>query len=77
MEQITLRCDVCKLDSSLTSGWLIAITDPPTPARPGSIGIAFGPIEAETFDPEMKREHVCGQECAHKRLSQWLAANNL
>lgn len=77
MEQVTLKCDVCKISSAETDGWLVAITDPPSLERPGSIGIAFGPIDAETFDPEMKREHICGQECAHKRLSIWLANNNL
>lgn len=69
---MVLICDVCGRQKGSTNHWYVAITDPPTAELPGSEGIAFGPIEAETFDPALKREHICGQECLHKRLSQWL-----
>jgi hypothetical protein len=72
MEQVVLVCDVCGRQKGATNHWYVAVTDPATHDRPGSEGIAFGPIDAETFDRDTKREHICGQECLHKRLAQWL-----
>jgi hypothetical protein len=63
-----ISCDVCGQPKGATNHWLIAITDP----HPGTVGIAFGKLGQEVGDPDFKLEHLCGQACAHKRLSQWL-----
>lgn len=72
MEITVITCDICGRTKGATNHWYVAITDPCTAQRSGSCGIAFGPVDAETFDPGMKREHICGQECLHKRLAFWL-----
>lgn len=67
-----LKCDVCGAESSETSTWLVAATIPPTPKRPGEVGIGFAPIETPTYDRSIKVEHICSHACAVKRFSQWL-----
>jgi hypothetical protein len=65
-------CNVCGLAKGETNHWLKCITIPPTAEAPGLEGIAFALIDAPVYDPDIKIEHLCGQGCAHKRLSQWL-----
>ena len=68
MRSNAVICDVCKRQKQETNHWLVAIV------RPLYEGILFEP--AESVD-EPRRDNViyqdiCGQQCAHKRLSAWL-----
>ena len=61
-------CDVCTRQKQETNHWLVAIV------RPFYEGIIFEPADA-VEDPhrdDVIYEDICGQECAHKRLSVWL-----
>ena len=63
-------CDICGRPKGETNHWLAAIT---IPANDQDLrGIAFAPIDTPVNDPAIKKEHICGQACAHKRFSQWL-----
>lgn len=73
MEFTGIKCDVCGREKKETNHWLVCITSPPTAQAPGTEGIAFGPAGSMSDDPSLKKEDICGQECAQKRLSQWLA----
>jgi hypothetical protein len=69
-----IKCDVCGALKGETNGWLIAIMSA-TPDEPRQIGIAFGPINTPMGGCEdLKIEHICGDGCAAKRFSQWLAS---
>lgn len=67
-----LKCDACGVEKPSASGWLLAITIPPTEAAPGMEGIAFAPVGTPVNDPDIKLEHLCCHGCAIKRFSQWL-----
>lgn len=68
MDFVTKRCDVCTREKLETNHWLVAIR------RDGFEGLIFQP--AETVEEPRKSsfiyEDICGQECAHKRLSRYL-----
>jgi hypothetical protein len=72
MEVTTIICDVCRTHKQEANHWYVAITDPRVASSRLFDGIAFGTIGSEVNDPLLKVEHICGQECLHKRLSQWL-----
>jgi len=63
-----VQCDVCGNPKKETNHWLIALT------RMDYEGIIFLPAEAveEPRRDNVVYEDLCGQECAHKRLSAWL-----
>lgn len=63
-----ITCDVCGQPKGATNHWYLVVS------RPGGPGIAFGPISMGVDDSDLKQEHICGQACAHKRFSQWLAS---
>lgn len=67
MEISSIFCDVCGSRKREVNHWFTAIT------RAGTSGIAFGPAHAEydAEDSALTVENICGQECLHKRLSQW------
>jgi len=69
MDVNTVKCDVCGRQKQETNHWLVAV------AMPGIDGVMF--VQAENAltprEPSYKYEDICGQECAHKRLSQYLA----
>lgn len=60
-------CDVCGRVKGEGNGWLIAISDP---ERPGAI--AFGSAEMEPADQAFVVQDICGENCAHVRLSRAL-----
>lgn len=65
------RCDVCGVEKGETNHWLVAIT------YPAWTGILFAPAE-DALQPgdrpaESRYEDICGEACAHKRLSQFLS----
>jgi hypothetical protein len=67
MDVATKACNVCDRIKQDTNHWVVAIV------RPGYEGIIFVPAEAAQ-DPRVEGyeyEDLCGQNCAHKRLSQW------
>lgn len=70
MEIPQIYCDVCGRAKAETNHWFVAVSNPKHVK-----GIAFGPSDA-LFSPEFTSEHICGQECLHKRLSQWLEFNS-
>lgn len=66
---IITRCDVCGTakGESNHNHWLLAITEA------GFSGIMFVPSEASDRNALCASyEDICGQACAHKRLSQFL-----
>ena len=68
MDVSTVGCNQCKRQKQEVNHWLIAIT------MPGMEGILFLPAEAVEL-PKLEGfvyEDICGQACAHKRLSQYL-----
>lgn len=71
MEQTILICDVCGRQKGETNHWALVVTS----KTPSVLGIAFGRLQDENnlADPdELTIEHVCGRECATKRLAQFL-----
>ena len=65
-----VKCDICGREKGATNHWIVARVSESGPA-----GIAFLPIDdpvARQDVPRVAAEDICGQECAHKRLSQWL-----
>jgi hypothetical protein len=69
MESVQITCDVCGRVKQETNHWFKAVVDP---VHPNPAGIAFGTSAAEVGDSDLKIEHICGQECLHKRLSRWI-----
>lgn len=61
-------CKVCGAPKLTTNHWLVAIV------RPEFEGIIFQPVEAasDPRNPEFVYEEICGQGCAHARLSRYL-----
>jgi hypothetical protein len=70
MEVTEIKCDLCGTVKGETNHWIDCITVPASDTD----GIAFGPFGASVSDPLIKKEHLCGEACTTKRLSQWLAA---
>ena len=68
MDVATKACDVCGRQKQETNHWLVAVT------KAGFEGIIFQPAESveEPRNPLFTYEDICGQECAHKRLSRCL-----
>lgn len=64
----TVACNICERQKQEVNHWFVAIV------RPEFEGILFQPAEAtgEPRNPLLTYEDICGQECAHKRLSRWL-----
>ena len=65
-----VKCDVCGIAMGETGGWFVARLSG------GSVeGIAFLPFRdplAHDAAPGVGIEHICGETCAHTRLSKWL-----
>lgn len=72
MEVTNIVCDVCGRQKGSTNHWLVVVSDPRDPNARLYDGLAFGTIESHVTDALFKVEHICGQACAHTRLSQWL-----
>jgi len=65
-------CDICGRMKQETNQWLIAVTDPASKTT-GNVGIAFGPANAALDERHLFLiEDICGQACAHTRLSRYL-----
>lgn len=68
MDAETRKCAVCLIRSENFADWLIAVSRPETPSA-----VAIGPIES-FVNPTASVEFLCGEACAHARLSRALAA---
>ena len=68
MDVTTTKCDICERQKQEVNHWLVAIVSPRLE------GIMFVPAEAveEPRRSGFTYEDLCGQACAHKRLSRWL-----
>jgi hypothetical protein len=64
----TAMCKICGRYKHEVNHWLVAI------AKPGFEGILIQAAEAASSprNPEFIYEDLCGQGCAHKRLSRYL-----
>ena len=69
MQDTICRCDVCEREKGETNGWFAVRA-----FKSFSFEVLTWDLGAETSDLS-ESEHICGQECLHKRLSQWLEAN--
>lgn len=68
MDVNTVACNVCERQKQEVNHWLVAIV------KPDFEGIIFLPADAAQ-SPRVEGyqyEDICGQACAHKRLSRWL-----
>jgi hypothetical protein len=66
-----VECDVCGREKQETNHWFLCFT------RPGARGITFGRSDDRDLVPQKKSlitEDICGESCAHKRLSQFLSS---
>jgi len=70
MQVLITTCDVCQRQKGETNHWFTAVSDPRVPGP----GIAFGTSASFVEDEGIKVEHICGQECLHKRINQWIDA---
>lgn len=64
-----ISCDICGAVKQATNHWFVART-----STYGVRGIAILPINDRTASdpvPGVTLQHICGESCAHKRLSQW------
>jgi hypothetical protein len=57
----SVKCDMCGIQKQETNHWLYA------KYRNESIHFSVGPEESPGYSLD-----ICGEECAHKILSQWL-----
>ncbi len=73
MDVTTQTCDVCGREKREVNHWLLAIV------KPGFEGILIQPVEAAQPPraPGFIYEDLCGQACAHTRLSRYLDELNL
>ena len=72
MKQAATICDICGRAKQETNHWFVAITDTAL-MDVSDTAIIFD--EAEAADDRGRIGHtedICGQECLHKRLNQWL-----
>jgi len=65
MHEIKIVCDVCNAQKQETNHWFKVIE------KPLMNRIEFYAPDAEASE-NFEHEDICGQECLHKRLSQWL-----
>jgi hypothetical protein len=70
MDVNTVACDICGQQKQETNHWIVAVSSLENQCE----GVAFLPAEAvPTPRPhDMQYEDLCGEACAHKRLSRWL-----
>lgn len=68
MDSETRKCAICQLRSENFANWMIAVTTPEQASA-----IAFGPIDS-LVAAGATVEFLCGEACAHTRLSRALAA---
>ena len=70
MEASTFSCDVCERQQQGATDWFAvhAINELQFRVQPWE--------EARACATLSSNEHICGQECLHKRLNQWLAINS-
>lgn len=64
-----ITCDICKIEKSESNNWLMVMLN-----RGNPVGFVVYPWMPE--EPLDQFKHVCGQECAHKILGQWLEAQH-
>lgn len=62
-----ISCDICGIAKGEENHWLIAVT------WPDMLGILFGPARMTPPGENAKVEHLCGEACAHVRLSRAIA----
>lgn len=64
------RCSVCRQINEHSTPWLVAISNPDL------AGLIIQPAETitEPRNPELTYENICGESCAHKRLSRWFTS---
>jgi hypothetical protein len=70
MEYPNYRCDVCGKEKGEANHWF---------AVQAIVEMVFKAMtwEEATESPAFSSyEHICGEECLHKRLAQWLAINS-
>lgn len=70
MDITTIKCDVCGQHKLETNHWLVAGTRPAAEFKE----IVFLPAESRRAPRfgEWQYDDLCGEGCAHKRLSRWL-----
>jgi hypothetical protein len=64
-----ITCDVCGRTKQETNHWFRIVEQRASPEA-----IVFALSGAALDDPRQPTEDICGQECAHIRLSQFLAS---
>lgn len=60
IKQVTM-CDACGAEKGETNNWLLMFEE----SNPTAI--KFEPFHISGFG-----KHICGHECAHKMLAQWM-----
>lgn len=73
MRSNAVTCNVCGHAKQEANHWLCALSQ-------GRSGIVFWPAsEPVAFDgfDHLPVEDICGADCAHKRLSQWLTEQGI
>ena len=70
MEYPAYCCDVCEADKGEANHWFAVWAIPEVSFK------ALPWEEARQSSSLSNAEHICGQECLHKRLSQWLENNS-
>jgi hypothetical protein len=68
--QPQIKCDVCGRAKQEANHWLVAFTQPQVS------GVTFCSAEYRDIAPKklLKIEDICGEACAHTRLSQFLSS---
>lgn len=63
------ECDVCKAEKKATNHWLVIdVTALGFHVHPWAWAVGEGTLDSEG------RKHVCGQECAHRLLDEFLGS---
>lgn len=64
MEVSRFLCDVCGAEKGDANHWLVVRSGLRFTATSWKMALDEGDVS--------EAQHICGQECLHKRLSQWL-----
>lgn len=77
MQNVICKCDVCGVEKGDANGWFLVEPAPwDFTITPWEYGSALLERDERRDCVGSELTHICGQECLHKRLSQWLEINS-
>lgn len=73
MQNLICRCDVCGVEKGNANGWFLVEPAPwDFTVVPWEFRSPLLELEESGDSIASGVDHICGYECLHKRLSEWL-----